>query len=97
VELLTGLLAELPGIRPFVNRAEQTRPGYYKLGLQLDADRFGLDRESVAAAARAEGLALDEGFRALHVGRSASRFRSAGSRATAGRTRSRRTGDGVAS
>ena len=34
---------------------------------------------------RAEGIALDEGFRALHVGRSPDRYRRAGSLAEAER------------
>jgi dTDP-4-amino-4,6-dideoxygalactose transaminase len=95
VRLLTELLAApvagasglcpLPGIRPFVNRVEETRPGYYKLGLRYDAERVGLARETFTAALRAEGVALDEGFRALHVGRSPGRFRQGGALDEAGR------------
>jgi hypothetical protein len=54
------------------------RPGYYKLGFQLDSTCFGLSRERFVAAAQTEGIAFDEGFRAAHVGRSPSRFRRAG-------------------
>ena len=54
-------------------------------GLQLDSARFGLARERLVAAVRAEGVALDEGFRALHVGRSPSRLRRAGPLAEAER------------
>ncbi len=86
---LGGLLAELPGLCPFVNPPEatgpDTAPGYYKLGVQLDAGQFGLAREALIAAVRAEGVALDEGFRALHVGRSPSRFRRASDLAEAER------------
>jgi perosamine synthetase len=72
-------LSAVPGLRPFRNRAlENSEPGYYKLGLQFDAERFGLDRERFVAAMRAEGIAVDAGFRALHVGRSPSRWRGAG-------------------
>jgi dTDP-4-amino-4,6-dideoxygalactose transaminase len=78
VRLLTERLGDLPGICPFVNRCEETRPGYYKLGLRYAAERFGLARELFTAAMRAEGVALDDGFRALHVGRSPSRFRQGG-------------------
>jgi dTDP-4-amino-4,6-dideoxygalactose transaminase len=85
VRRLTELLGALPGIRPFANRGEETRPGYYKFGLQYDAERVGLARETFTAALRAEGVALDEGFRALHVGRSPSRFRQGGDLAEAGR------------
>jgi perosamine synthetase len=84
--LRTGL-ADVAGVRLFANREVEagTQPGYYKLGLQLDAERFGLTRERMVAAVRAEGVALDEGFRALHVGRSPRRFRAAGSLAEAER------------
>ncbi len=76
--LLRQRLQDIVGLRPFVNRAAETEPAYYKFGLQFDGERFGLTRERLVAAAQAEGIALDEGFRALHVGRSPSRFRQAG-------------------
>jgi perosamine synthetase len=76
---LLDYLCDVPGLRPFRNReGEESQPVYYKLGFQFDGDYFGLDRERFAAALRAEGIALDEGFRALHVGRSPNRWRSAG-------------------
>src|SRR5262249_49420168 len=82
VRLLTAELADVPGLRPFLNRADaggaQTQPAYYKVGLQLDGDRFGLARERFVAAVRAGGVAVDEGFRARHAGRSPRRFRQAG-------------------
>jgi dTDP-4-amino-4,6-dideoxygalactose transaminase len=81
--LLAEGMTGVPGLRPFVNRGQEpgaeTRPGYYKVGLQLDADGFGLGRDGFLAAVRAEGVAVNEGFRALHVGRSPRRFRRAGS------------------
>jgi dTDP-4-amino-4,6-dideoxygalactose transaminase len=83
--LLRERLARLPGLRPFDNRGTDGEPGYYKLGLQLDPEAFGLGRGRLVAAARAEGIALDEGFRALHVGRSPSRWRGAGPLTQAGR------------
>jgi dTDP-4-amino-4,6-dideoxygalactose transaminase len=73
---LVERLGEMPGLRPFRNRADG-EPAYYKVGLQFDAARFGLARERLVAAVRAEGVALDEGFRALHVGRSPGRLRRA--------------------
>jgi perosamine synthetase len=74
-------LADVPGLRPFRNDPQDgdTQPGYYKVGLRLDEEQFGLPRDRLVAAVRAEGVALDEGFRALHVGRSPRRFRQAGS------------------
>lgn len=72
-------LRSVPGLRPFANAVADTQPAYYKLGLRLDAAAFGLARERFVAALRAEGIAFDEGFRGLHVGRSPSRFRRGGS------------------
>src|SRR5205823_9573136 len=66
-------------LRPFVNRCSDCEPGYYKVGFQYDSAGFkGLSRERFVAAMRAEGIAMDEGFHALHVGRSPSRFRQMG-------------------
>ncbi|MCI0459679.1 MAG: aminotransferase class V-fold PLP-dependent enzyme [Gemmataceae bacterium] len=78
VELLSRALRPDLGLRLFANRAGQSAPGYYKVGFQFDSGRFGLSRERFVAALRAEGIAFDEGFRALHVGRSPKRFRRAG-------------------
>jgi dTDP-4-amino-4,6-dideoxygalactose transaminase len=50
----------------------------YKTGFRLDPAAFGLSREQFVAALRAEGVAFDPGFKALHLGRSPSRFRAAG-------------------
>jgi len=55
-----------------------TEPAYYKLGFQFDGVSFGLMRDRFVKAMRAEGVALDEGFKALHVGRSPSRYRAVG-------------------
>jgi perosamine synthetase len=68
----------VPGLRFLVNRVADSEPGYYKLGMQFDAAGFGLPRSHFVTALRAEGIAFDEGFRSLHVGRSPNRFRSAG-------------------
>lgn len=77
--LLSEQLRDVPALRPFRNRAlEDSTPGYYKMGFQFDAEAFGLSRERFVAAVRAEGVALDEGFRALHVGRSPNRWRGTG-------------------
>ena len=53
-------------------------PAFYKVGFQYDPAAFGLSRELFVKALRAEGIAFDAGFKALHVGRSPSRFRAAG-------------------
>jgi dTDP-4-amino-4,6-dideoxygalactose transaminase len=70
-------LVRVPGVRLYVNEAEGS-PGYYKVGLRYDAEAFGLPRARLVAAMRAEGVALDEGFRALHAGRSPGRWRAPG-------------------
>jgi dTDP-4-amino-4,6-dideoxygalactose transaminase len=77
VTLLAELLREVPGLRLFSNTVPNSVPGYYKVGFQFDEDAFGLARERFVAALRAEGIAFDEGFRALHIGRGAGRFRAA--------------------
>jgi dTDP-4-amino-4,6-dideoxygalactose transaminase len=77
-----GLLAErlqpVPGIRPFTNANADDRACYYKFGLQFDSEQFGLPRDRLVVSVRAEGIALDEGFLALHRGRSPTRFRAGG-------------------
>jgi dTDP-4-amino-4,6-dideoxygalactose transaminase len=78
VSRLREQLREVPGLRTFTNPSEDDEPVYYKLGFQFDSEQFGLTRERFVAALRAEGIAFDEGFRALHVGRSPSRFRREG-------------------
>ena len=77
VQHLADLLSDVPGLRPFRNNVAGS-PAYYKVGFQLDGAEFGLDRPRLVAALRAEGIALEEGFPALHVGRSRKRFRAAG-------------------
>jgi dTDP-4-amino-4,6-dideoxygalactose transaminase len=78
VRYLSERLQGTPGLRPFRNLCPETIAGYYKLGFQFDGTCFGLSRERFVSAARAEGIAFDEGFRASHIGRSPSRFRRAG-------------------
>jgi dTDP-4-amino-4,6-dideoxygalactose transaminase len=89
VKLLCEALAEVPGVRPFVDSNEEELPAFYKLGFQFDEAAFGLPRVKLVAALRAEGYAVDEGFAAAHVARSPKRFRQGaalteGARAHAG-------------
>ena len=77
VRSLLGSLA-VSGLVPFANTTPDSTPAYYKLGFQYDPAAFGLSRDRFIAALRAEGIAVDAGFKALHVGRSPSRFRAAG-------------------
>jgi dTDP-4-amino-4,6-dideoxygalactose transaminase len=66
------------GCLPFAQPHAGCAPAYYKLGFIYDPGAFGLSRDLFAKAVRAEGVALDAGFRALHVGRSPSRYSAVG-------------------
>ncbi|MBI3862128.1 MAG: aminotransferase class V-fold PLP-dependent enzyme [Planctomycetia bacterium] len=79
VARLAELLAGTTGLAMFHNEPSDSQPGYYKVGFQYDPAAFGgLSRDTFAAAVRAEGIALDPGFRALHTTHSSRRFRAAG-------------------
>ena len=69
---------EVPGLIPFQNSTPDTSPAFYKLGFRYDPAAFGLSRDLFVAALRAEGIAFDAGFKALHIGRSPTRFRVVG-------------------
>jgi perosamine synthetase len=90
-ENVRSILASLaiPGLVPFTSTVPGSAPAYYKLGFQYDPGAFGLSRDRFISAVRAEGIAVDAGFKALHVGRSPSRFRAVGglSHATAAHER----------
>jgi dTDP-4-amino-4,6-dideoxygalactose transaminase len=76
---LAERLAPISGLRPGCNPPADSLPAFYKLGFQYDAVAFaGLSRDAFVEAVRAEGIALDAGFRALHKTHSTRRFRSAG-------------------
>jgi perosamine synthetase len=77
-------LADIEGLRLLTNRSALTWPGYYKVGFQYDAERFGrLSRDKFVQAARAEGIEFKAGFRAFHLCRSSRHFRKPGSLETA--------------
>ena len=79
VDLLHKLLSTQHGLTPFRNRMADSAPGYYKLGFQYDPAEFGeLSRDVFSAAMRAEGIALDAGFRSLHDIHSGRRYRKRG-------------------
>ncbi len=78
VQLLADLLRDVPGLAMFAEPSPLDEPAYYKVGFFLDADRFGLERDLFVKVLRAEGIAFDEGFRALHVGRGVNRYRAVG-------------------
>jgi dTDP-4-amino-4,6-dideoxygalactose transaminase len=69
---------DVPGLTPFLNSTPDTSPAFYKLGFRYDPAAFRLPRDLFVAALRAEGIAFDAGFKALHTGRSPTRFRAVG-------------------
>lgn len=82
VTTLRKELADIDGLQLFAC-AQQTRdatnnqPVYYKVGIQYDAAKFhDMSRDQFSRAARAEGIALDPGFRSLHKTHSRRRYRS---------------------
>lgn len=75
VRHLLAALAGFPGMTPLCQFTDESVPAFYKLGFQYHAGTFGLSRARFVDAMRAEGIALDEGFAAGHVGRSPRRFR----------------------
>ena len=69
----------LSGLTPFQMSVPDSQPGYYKYGLWYEPEAWGgMSREDFCAAMRAEGFALDPGFRSLHAIHSRSRFRTVG-------------------
>jgi perosamine synthetase len=71
-----GELATVPGLKPFANSVADSIPAFFKVGFQYDPNTFGIPREIFLKAMRAEGIAFDPGFKALHIGRSPSRFQT---------------------
>ncbi len=79
VQKLIDRLPENYGLTPFTNSEDKWKPAFYKLGFWYSAECFGgLSRETFAQAMRAEGIAIDPGFRALHLSVSKRRYRTAG-------------------
>ncbi|MCA9072260.1 MAG: hypothetical protein KDA84_25210, partial [Planctomycetaceae bacterium] len=66
-------------LTPFRNPSGNLHPAYYKLGFWYSSECLqGLSRETFAQAMRWEGIALDPGFRALHLSHSKRRYRAVG-------------------
>jgi perosamine synthetase len=61
---LLDRLNVVPGLVPVDLRLPDTEPAYYKLGFLFDADALGgFTRAEFVAAVRAEGIAVEAGFR----------------------------------
>ncbi len=82
VRLLTSLLRDVAGLKPIFRLPDADSgdvPAFYKAGFQYDPVGFnGLSRDRFAVAVRAEGVALDPGFRAFPQTHSRRRYRSTG-------------------
>jgi len=76
VNQLVEAVSATPGLVAFSNIVSDSIPAYYKVGFQYDSNTFRLPRDLFIKAIRAEGIALDPGFKALHIGRSPSRFKT---------------------
>lgn len=74
------------GLSPLQLPSDDIKPAYYKLGFRYDPGEFsGLPRETFTEAMRAEGIALDPGFRGNHLIHASRRFRAVGDLAEATR------------
>lgn len=60
--LLDEALAAIPGITPQPNPVEMTRRSYHLYCIRLDAEQFGMDRDSFLEAAKAAGLPVGAGY-----------------------------------
>lgn len=86
VARILGGIAALPGLTPLRNPISDSRPAYYKLGFLYDSAAYAeLPRDGFVTAVRAEGMAFDPGFRALHKTHAARRFRAVGNLSNANR------------
>ena len=69
-------LSAVPGLKLLRQTGDSVEPAYYKLGMRYDVIEFGgLSRDLFAQSIRAEGIALDPGFRGLHKIHASRRFR----------------------
>ena len=79
VENLAELLGGRRGLKMLRSTLDGSQPAFYKVGFQYDPAAFdGLPRNRFCEALRAEGIAVDAGFRGLHLIHARSRFRAAG-------------------
>jgi len=77
IRYLTEKLQSETSLVPFESRLADSRPGYYKLGLQYDSSNFaGLSREQFCLTMRADGVNIAKGFRSLHSSHSARRYKT---------------------
>lgn len=62
---LVQLCSEFSDLEPFTRDSATNAPSFYKLGWLLAGEQAAANRDEFLAAVRAEGVALDEGFRSF--------------------------------
>lgn len=78
VNRLESLLRSVEGLTALQMPTDEIHPAYYKVGFRYHADAFGgLPRDRFVEALRAEGIAMDPGFRSNHLIHGSRRFRAA--------------------
>lgn len=79
VRMLCSDEQQMKGLKVLQPPQEDLLPAYYKVGFRYDSAEFGgLARSLFVRSMRAEGIAIDAGFRALHLIHAKRRFRSQG-------------------
>lgn len=79
VKDLCEALGDVAGLSILQLPNEGLQPAYYKVGFRYHAANLaGLSRNRFAAALRAEGIAMNSGFRGLHLIHAKRRFRAVG-------------------
>ena len=79
VQRLQALLHPGTGLVPLQLPTRDISPAYYKVGFQYRSSEFGdLSRDRFVEAMRAEGIAIDAGFRGNHLIHGSRRFRASG-------------------
>lgn len=78
VEQLAERFSPDKGLAQLRSLETQSQPAFYKVGFRYASEAFaGLSRDQFAEAMRAEGIAIDAGFRGLHRIHASRRFRAA--------------------
>jgi dTDP-4-amino-4,6-dideoxygalactose transaminase len=79
VAALATRLSAIDGLHLVQSPIGSSSPVYYKVGIRYCPAAFtNLPRDRFTTALRAEGIAIDPGFRALHLTHARSRFRAVG-------------------
>lgn len=66
-ELLAGLLAEIPGVRPVKQDPLITQIDYHTYIMTIDPEAWGVEKMSILKALYAEGVPVGGGYNPLHL------------------------------